>query len=200
MMKLNKQLISFVCITAVFLCVPLSVPDVQAKAKPGALQVSVVSAPKSPVKTVQGRIFVDAPPQSVWQILTDYPAWVNRVPGYEKSRILESLAAEKLLDVTMKVNPWLPAYRYQVRASERKSAYRLTFQRVSGDFEQLSAVYQLLPQDNGQQTVLSYTLSIDAGVPMPGIPTILKANTEKSLSAIKRHSELEAARSAIGHR
>jgi ribosome-associated toxin RatA of RatAB toxin-antitoxin module len=179
----------------------LNLGTLQGIAKTDAtLQVSVSSVPKSSTKNVQGRILVEAPPAIVWQILTDYPGWVNRVPGYEQSRILKSTAVGKILDVTMKVNTLLPPCRYQVQTQEKKHAYQLLFQRVSGDFDEMTAIYNLSPLNNGRQTILSYTLNIDVGVPLPGLTGILKNNAEKSLNALKRYSELEAARSAIGQR
>lgn len=173
----------------------------QAEAKNnGTLSVSVASVPQSHTKMVQGRVVVDAPPQTVWQILTDYPEWKNRMPGYEQSKILKSSGAVKMLDVAMRVGAFLPACRYQVQAQERQASYQLTFQRVSGDFDEMKALYRLAPQNNGRQTVLSYILNIDVGMPLPGIAGVLKSNTEKSLTALKRYSELEASRSAIGQR
>jgi carbon monoxide dehydrogenase subunit G len=173
--------------------------EVQAKSN-GTVYVSVASTPQSHAKTVQGRILVDAPPQAVWQILTDYSEWKNRMPGYEQSKILKSAGSVKMLDVAMKVGALLPTCRYQVQAQERQTAYQLTFQRVSGDFDEMTALYRLTPQNNGRQTVLSYVLNIDVGMPLPGFAGILKSNTEKSLAALKRYSELEASRSAIGQR
>ncbi|HEY9745449.1 MAG TPA: SRPBCC family protein [Oculatellaceae cyanobacterium] len=166
----------------------------------GSLQVSVDSIPKSRAKAVQGRVVVDAPPQVVWKVLTDYPEWKNRVPGYEQSRVLKSTAMGKIVDVAMKVGALLPACRYQVRAQEKETNYRLVFERISGDFDAMKAVYQLTPQSNGKQTILDYELNIDVGMPLPGINGILKSNTEKSLSALKRYSELEASQRTIGQR
>lgn len=173
--------------------------EVDAKAD-GTLQVSVTSVAKSSVKNVHGRVLVEAPPQIVWQILTDYPGWVNRVPGYEQSKILKSTAAGKTLDVTMKVSAFLPLCHYQVQTQEKKPAYQLVFQRISGDFDEMTAVYRLSPLNNGRQTILSYMLNIDVGMPLPGLVGILKNNAEKSLIALKRYSELEAGRNAIGQR
>lgn len=164
-----------------------------------AVQVSVSTMPQSKLRAVQGRVLVNAPPHSVWRVLTDYADWQYRIPGYERTN-LKSLYPYKTLDVSMRVSPFLPPCRYQVQVNERPDSYQLTFQRISGDFNALKAVYQLIPQNNGSQTLLKYTLYIDIGKPLPGIAGVLKASTEKSLAALKRHSELEASRSAIGQR
>lgn len=164
-----------------------------------SLRVTVAASPRSGIKTVQGQILIAAPPRVVWQQLTNYPAWQTMMPGYEKSSIIRNTSSGKMLDVVMKVAGWLPSCHYQVQVTEYPGQ-QVTFQRVSGDFESMLATYRLSPQNGGENTLLSYTLQIDIGSSIPGVATLLKGNTEKSLRAVEHYSTLDAAQSAIGQR
>ena len=41
----------------------------------------------------------------------------------------------------------------------------------------------------GKQTLLTYSLALNPGFSMPGTGTILKSNTEKTMSALQTHIE-----------
>lgn len=155
----------------------------------GLLLLHVASEPSGQTRTVEAKIVIDAPPAAVWSVLTNYPEMKNILPGYRKSSVLRSNATGKVLDIAMKVSPILPLYNYQVQVRENRAHYRISLQRLSGDFKDLEATYKLQPQRNGSQTLLSYQLSIDPGFNVPGMHGILKTNTEKSLKALEKRVE-----------
>lgn len=165
----------------------------------GALTLSVAAATKT-AKNVQAKLLIEAPPETVWQTLTNYGDLKTILPGYEKAQLTKSQGSTKFLDVAMKVATFLPSYKYQVRVQENKSGYKLDFNRVSGDFRSFVASYRLIPQGNGSHTMLVYNLNIDPGFALPGSQTIIRNNTEKSLKAIERYAEQEARKSLIGQR
>ncbi len=164
------------------------------------MMVSVASEPKAHAKTVEARVTIDAPPELVWEVMTDYPEMKNILPGYEKSNVVKSSAAGKVVDIAMKVAAFLPTYKYQVQVKESRPAYQIRLNRISGDFKALTATYKLVPEHNNTKTRLVYSLNIDPGFNLPGSQSILKNNTEKSLKALERHIEQEARKRLIGQR
>lgn len=165
------------------------------------LMISIASVPKSGnAKTVHAKVLIDAPPALVWEALTDYSRMSDILPGYEKSRVLQSSGSRKLLDVAMKVSAFLPTYEYQVSAQEQAKDYRLSLTRVSGDFKSLNAVYKLIPQNRGKSTLLTYHLQLDPGFTLPGAQALIRSNTEKCMKAMEAHVEREYHKSEIGQR
>lgn len=164
------------------------------------LTVSIAPAATNSAKIVRAKVLIKAPPDTVWRILTNYSDLPHIMPGYEQAEILQSKGANKLVRIAMKVAAFLPTYRYQLQSRENESAYELNLTRVSGDFKALSVVYKLTPQNNGEQTLLTYRLNIDPGFSLPGDQGIIKANTEKTLKAVERHAEQRFHQSVIGQR
>ena len=162
------------------------------------MMVTVASPAQSDVKTLNARVTIEAPPNLVWQTITDYPNLKTIMPGYEKSTVLKSTGTTKVLDLAMKVAAFLPTYRYQVRVREMQASRTLKLERISGDLKTMTATYQLTPQDNGKKTLLTYSLNVDSGVKVPGAQGVLKSSTEKTLKALEKHIEAAARRSEIG--
>ena len=163
--------------------------------------ISIASEPKDAnAKKVQAKVLIEAPPSMVWQTITNYPDLKNVLPGYEKSTLIQSSGASKQLDIAMKVAAFLPTYKYRVQVREQADSYQITMHRISGDFKTLQATYKLIPQGNGSKTLLTYCLSIDPGLNMPGSQAVIKSNTERSLKALESHVEAEARKRLIGQR
>lgn len=157
----------------------------------------------SKIKVLSARIVIDAPPIFVWQTLTNYSKLKEILPGYKKTDVVSSNGNSKVVDISMSVARLLPTYNYRVRVNENKSAYEIKLNRISGDFNHLSANYQLHPKNNGAQTVLAYTIKIDPGKPaFPtfGLSPVLKNNTENTLKAIQNNAIQEHRKSLIGQR
>lgn len=190
------QLIVFIALALLGNCIQPAMAGEEA-----ILALSIANnAGESTGKTVQAKIVIDAPPQVVWQILLNYPEIKHTLPGYEKSTVLKSNGNVKIVDLGMRVAPFLPAYNYQVQMLEDQPSYSLTAKRISGDFKLMNANYKLVPQNNGARTLLVYSLKVDTGINLPGSQAIIKANTERTLKALERHAEQEAHKSLIGQR
>lgn len=164
------------------------------------MMLNIASEPKGFAKTVEARVMIDAPPSLVWREITDYPDLKNILPGYEKSQVVQSSGATKILDIAMKVAAFLPTYKYRVRVQESAPSQKISLTRISGDFKELKATYTLIPQSGGTKTILAYSLELDPGFNLPGSQSIIKNNTERSLKALEKHIEQEARKSLIGQR
>lgn len=173
--------------------------------KEGFMMFNLAEEPaaKTPLKVLNARIVIDAPPVFVWHTLTNYNKLKDILPGYKKTDVVSADASGKIIDVVMNVAALLPTYNYRVRVNENKSSYELKMNRIAGDFNHLSATYQLYPKNNGSQTILAYSIKIDPGkktFPTFGLSPILKNNTANTLKAIQNHAEQEHKKSLIGQR
>ncbi len=165
------------------------------------LTLSIANEPSDETsKAVQARLLLKAPPQLVWQTITNYPEIRHILPGYDKSTVLKSSGGTKLVDIAMRVAAFLPAYHYQVQMQEDAASYNLSMKRVSGDFKSLNGNYKLVSQNNGARTLLIYTLKLDPGYNLPGSQALIRANTERSMKALSRHIAQESRKSLIGQR
>jgi len=138
-------------------------------------------------KVIHGEADIDAPLSTVWDVLTDYADMKKILPGYTYSALLPSSGKEKKADLILKLNPFTPELRYQVRFLEERNENRILIQRISGDFDDMSGSYKLAPLRNGNQTHLIYDLRIDFGVPIPGIGFLLRSKAEADLKALQSY-------------
>lgn len=138
-------------------------------------------------KVIHGEADIDAPIPTVWAVLTDYADMKKILPGYTHSALLSSSGKEKKADLTLKLNFITPELRYQVKFLEDRDENRIQIQRISGDFDDLSGSYKLMPLRNGNQTHLIYDLRIDFGVPIPGIGFLLRNKAEADLKALQNY-------------
>lgn len=138
-------------------------------------------------KVIHGEADIDAPPATVWNVLTDYPNMKKILPGYTYSRLLQSNGREKKVDLILKLNPITPELRYQVTFLEERHLNRILIQRISGDFDDMSGSYKLAALNNGSQTHLVYDLQIDFGVPIPGLGFLLRNKAEADLVALQNY-------------
>ncbi len=191
--------LSLACLMGGIAFVAILIP---AHAEPeNLLMVSVAPVAKhNSLKTVKAQVLIQAPPALVWDMLTDYPGVSEILPGYERTKVLSRSGSTILMDVGMRVSSLLPLYKYRVRAQENEADRQLVMTRIAGDFKSLQANYKLTPQNHGKSTLLSYQLSIDPGVALPGSAGLIKTNTLKSLSALERSAELAFRKGEIGQR
>ncbi len=163
------------------------------------LHVNVVKTTGN-LKEVSAKVIINAPPSFVWQTLTAYNELASFVPGYKKCKILSHQGNISTLDVDMRVSRFMPSYKYRVRVQENVKALRLNLKRISGDFKHMDGTYQLHAIENGSKTVVTYDLKIDSGVNIPGSTSVLKANVEKALSAVRVRSVKKHQKSLIGRK
>src|SRR5690349_18436810 len=67
----------------------------------GVLALSVAEPTAGSAKVVQAKVIINAPPAVVWQTITNYAEIKNILPGYEKSTVLKSAGANKLVDIAV---------------------------------------------------------------------------------------------------
>lgn len=150
------------------------------------------------IMTLRSQLVIDAPAPLVWATMTNYNALKDILPGYRKCQLVQT--TPKLVDVALSVSPFLPVYNYRVHVQEYPQKFALQFNRISGDFKEFAAMYQLIPKENGNKTLLIYQLRVNPGIRLPGREMILKSTTEKTLEGLQSYAEQEYHKRVIGQR
>jgi ribosome-associated toxin RatA of RatAB toxin-antitoxin module len=125
-------------------------------------EANVIDKSKDGPATVSAQILIPKPPSQVWPIVANPQDVMSQEKKVKKVQTLKQ--AGNSLDVAYTVNysSLLPTFNYTLRL-DKKQPSTITFKRLNGSFKDINGSWQLTPVDNGQKTILTYTLSIDPG-------------------------------------
>lgn len=119
---------------------------------------------ESTLKDVLSVALIDAHPDEVWNVLTDYEKYGKMFPG-----ILKGESRNKQGDTEDHYSlfdyPWPFEDRWTVNrlvhASDRRS---IRWRRIEGTVKEIVGSWQLVP--HGDQTLAIYSVRLDPGIPM----------------------------------
>jgi uncharacterized membrane protein len=134
---------------------------------------------------------VAAPIVTVWNVITDIEAYPEWAEGVEETTLLE---------VNDDGYPHQARFRVDAKVSEitytieyRYDDYDISWHLVEGDtISQLDGIYALSEQ--GDSTVVIYSLEVDVDLPLPGFLKKRAAKTilEQGLSGLRARAESQA--------
>ncbi len=110
--------------------------------------------------------WVDAKPDEVYAVLTDYasfPKWLNKVEKTTTTRV-----DEKTIDVAYEMDFTFKTAKYVLRRVHFPAEREVRWTRHSGDFKSLTGRYHFLPGPEGKGTWLVMEQYADAGMWVPG--------------------------------
>jgi ribosome-associated toxin RatA of RatAB toxin-antitoxin module len=158
----------------------------------GEVIVHVDRASRRDKARVRAAIFIDSPAQQIWNIMVDCDRAPEFVPGLRGCKVLEQNEDSDIIEHRVKFSWFLPTVTYIFRAHYRDFS-RIDFTRVGGDLRELEGNWILEQPDDGQGTIVVYSVYVDAGflVPQWLIRRILRGNLPDLLLALRnRVSEL----------
>ncbi len=132
---------------------------------------------------------IDAPPDVVWNVITDlsrYPEWAN---GVRLTEVLEANEdgsphrARFVIDAKVSEITYVIQYAYD--------NYDITWNLLEGDLiSQLDGIYQLYETDDGG-TEVEYGLEVDVDLPLPHFmkKRAARAILEQGLKGLKGQAE-----------
>jgi ribosome-associated toxin RatA of RatAB toxin-antitoxin module len=146
---------------------------------------------------------IDASPAEVWNVLTDFDAWVEIFPHVQRVQV-ERMSAERV-DVRQRTEAfgWVVEYtsRSTLSPAEGRIAVELDRTRPH-DIEELTGVWEVTPNTYGTGTVLELRLRIVSGLPIPGFleRRFVGRSVKKTVAAVaaeveRRASSLRSTRS-----
>ncbi|NTU96861.1 MAG: cyclase [Chlorobiaceae bacterium] len=144
------------------------------------------------VTGVTGLIYIDAPPQKVWEAITDYDNHKNFVPNVLDSGILEDNGTEKIMFEKGKSGMFL--FQKKVFAKMKVWGERLKhlqFQQLEGDFKVYRGEWILNEHLQGKGTFLTYRAEVkpDFFAPQFAVRNVQKRDCPQMMMAMKKQAE-----------
>ncbi|MBI3595298.1 MAG: SRPBCC family protein [Nitrospirae bacterium] len=142
--------------------------------------------------TLTAQILVPAPPEKVWNTLTNYDHLADFLPGMESSRIVRRTEDQIILEQISR-NRFL-FFRKKIKIilniSEKKDR-EISFYKIGGDMELFSGKWILKQVEEGKGTLLIYMLKFKPAfyVPRWVIRYTLEHDIPDQLRIISRQSE-----------
>jgi len=114
---------------------------------------------------VVGTVLIDATPESIWNVLVDYPNAPKVFKNLKSCEVVGQRGAVKL--VRQIVNTGSPIKFDYVVALVEKKPYSIEWARESGSLKEVTGTWQLEPVELGRRTRVTYSIFIDGGIFLP---------------------------------
>ena len=121
---------------------------------------------KAGAPAAEAHILVSRSPDKVWQVVSDPRKLMQEERKVRKIKMLSQGKSSQQVEFTVLMTRLLPTFNY-VLQQDLYPPYLMKFHRVSGSFKDIQGSWKLTPVENGQKTILSYSLKIDPGVIAP---------------------------------
>jgi hypothetical protein len=143
------------------------------------------------IVVIKVAVDIDAPPQTIWNVLTACqiaPEYVPNVQSCRKVETLDNGRAELFVQV-IKPAFFIPSFEHVFRLDYTQYT-RIDVHRVSGPIAHLDGSWWLMPQPDGH-TLLVYNLAVDPGFPIPRffVRATLKRDVPRVLMAVRERAE-----------
>jgi ribosome-associated toxin RatA of RatAB toxin-antitoxin module len=146
----------------------------------------------NPRGLIQAAIQIDSPAPVVWNVMLDCEQVPAFVPGLQSCKVLHNEEETEVVEHQVKFSWYLPTITYTFQAEYTKFK-RIDFKRISGGLREFTGSWTLEPVNDGQQTIVTYSVYMDPGFLVPQWlvrNTLLKDLPDVLLSLRKRVSEL----------
>lgn len=110
------------------------------------------------LKLVTGGVLVEAPPEVVWEVITDYARYPEWMPEVEEMTVLkeEGNMREVRYDLLFKISIIKRKVTYTMRMTSKKPE-TIEWELIDGDFDYSVGGWQLVPTQDGKATMAYYS-------------------------------------------
>ncbi len=136
---------------------------------------------------VVGTVLIDAEPESIWDVLVDYPHAPQVFKNLKSCEVVGQKGQAKLIRQLVSTGSPIK-FDYTVALVEKKP-YSIEWSRDSGSLKEVTGTWQLEPMETGTQTKVTYSIFIDGGIFLPPwllqqqlkgyLPVVLEALRDK---------------------
>lgn len=151
------------------------------KIQNGEILVHLAQSDQQPRGSVEAVVWIDAPAETIWRIMTDCEAAPTFVPGLTACRVLASGDNWEVIRHNVKWMWLFPRVAYEFRADYQVNR-QITFKRIRGDLREMKGMWRLTPMEDGTHTVVRYSVYLDPGFFVPG--WIVRRSLKKNLPAV----------------
>jgi carbon monoxide dehydrogenase subunit G len=155
-----------------------------------ATPISVEAQRDGGVLRLRATAWLDASPEVVWNVLTDYEGQSRFVPGLTESRVVSHDAAGSVVIQKGWVQFLFLRFDFDVEYITRERPPRLLTSRViRGNVKRMTSEYHLLPDAGG--TRLAYTGVVEPEDWLPPLigPLMIRRNVEAQIGAMMKEIE-----------
>jgi ribosome-associated toxin RatA of RatAB toxin-antitoxin module len=154
--------------------------------------IVILSSLNDGVTGVTGKIYIAAPPQKVWDVLTDYNQHKNFIPNIIDSGLISDNGVEQVMFQTGKSRILIFSMKVYVKLKiSGEYLKHLDFQQISGDFKVYKGGWILEDYAQGRGTLLFYKSEVkpDFFAPSFIVRHVQRHDFPEVLSAIKAKAE-----------
>jgi len=138
-------------------------------------------------------IVVNAPPEVVYRVVTDFEHYIDWVSDLKRIEVLERDATGRPLEIEFRAAAFGRSTTYALRYDYDRAPATLTWHQTSGDLtSSLEGEYRLEPHAAG--TLLTYDLEVELLVPIPTFITSRAAHRIQSQALRELKVQAERAR------
>ncbi|MGD8676748.1 MAG: SRPBCC family protein [Desulfobacterales bacterium] len=154
--------------------------------KSGAVLVAVQQADEPSKGMVEATILIDAPAESIWQIMVNCHEIPTFVPGLKACQVLMAGENWEIIRHEVKWMWLLPRLSYVFRAIYQPNR-QIDFVKIEGDLREMKGTWRLTPLNETGQTIVRYSVYLDPGffVPQWIVRQSLKADLPAILTALR---------------
>ena len=154
--------------------------------KGGAVLVAVQQTDEPSKGMVEAMILIDAPAESIWQIMVNCDEIPTFVPGLKACRVLAAGENWEIIRHEVKWIWFLPRLSYVFRAVYQPNR-QIDFVKIEGDLREMKGNWRLTPLNETGQTIVRYSVYLDPGffVPQWIVRQSLKADLPAVLTALR---------------
>jgi coenzyme Q-binding protein COQ10 len=154
--------------------------------KSGAVLVAVRQADEPSKGMVEATILIDAPAESIWQIMVNCHEIPTFVPGLKSCRVLAGGENWEIIRHEVKWIWFLPRLSYVFRTVYQHNR-QIDFVKIEGDLREMKGSWRLTPLNETGQTIVRYSVYLDPGffVPQWVVRRSLRADLPAVLTALR---------------
>lgn len=140
------------------------------------------------------RVLVDASPDQVWQVLTDYGNLSKFIPNMASSKILESRDNRKVIEQVDSRQVFVVTITSRTKlAIQETDRKQIDFRLIDGDLSQMEGYWKMepvssVPRRPPNQILITYTVNAQptASTPIDAFYSIFKEALGDTLQAVKK--------------
>ena len=157
--------------------------------------IVTVSALQEGVTSVEGKIYIAAPPKKVWQVITDYNNHKNFVPNVIDSGIISDNGIETVMFEKGKSRMLIFSKEVYIKMKVwGDNLTRLCFQQITGDFKVYHGEWLLVDYPQGAGTFLTYKAEVkpDFYAPAFAVRNVQNRDCPLMMLAMKKQAEFNS--------